>query len=124
LEFQDDTEPWYIDPDATGAKNIICLEVLAEVVYRTEGRVQQLTKAQAKWIIALYEIDPNLNSWTLYKRANQYLRLVQKELSTLELDMHLAVSITPEKLGRTYAAVDGVTIDAGREVLMTKYGAP
>ena len=61
LEFHDDSEPWYIDPDADAAKNIICLEVLAEVVYRTEGRVQHLTTDQAKWIAAIHTINPNIN---------------------------------------------------------------
>jgi hypothetical protein len=122
LKFEDNSGHWYIDPEWSTANNMICLDVLSEVVYRTRGEVQHLTKGEAKRIASLHNINPNIDSWSLYKLAVEYQRLVIKELSTLELDVELAKTFTAEKLNREEERHDPRTIKIGHYLLEHRHG--
>lgn len=66
---------WEDDPDDAR----LALDVLAEVIVRTEGRVTQFTQREAAWISRLCRMLPDVPPWAIYMLARGYYMVVEDE---------------------------------------------
>lgn len=72
LTPRDPTGPWRwweADPD----DGRLALDVLAEAIVRTEGRITQLTQREADWISRLRRMLPDVPLWVIYLLARGYM---------------------------------------------------
>ena len=83
------SETWEHTPDQNPNDVRAILEVLAEVIERTEGRTKSFTKAEAKWIAHLHPIGVGLKPLAIFLLAREYLQHPDTD-QKLALDMMLA----------------------------------
>ncbi len=69
----DKSETWLTSPLGSDDDELV-LPVLAEVITRTEGRRQRLSKAEAERIAQLRRAAPDMSPWRAYFLARLYLR--------------------------------------------------
>lgn len=86
----DASGPWGLadtdDPDAAA----LVLEVLPELVWRTQGRVRHITRDRAKWIVRIRRAAPSISPWAAYQLAMEYQRRANSNEGTVDLDLYLA----------------------------------
>ena len=88
------SDPWSLT-DAQGDEAELVMPILQEVIEYTEGRVCQLTSAEAEWIAAIRRIErepyPNgLSFWDIYLLAREYVLLKERGEPTTGVDAYLA----------------------------------
>lgn len=86
---QDPSGPWSL-ADSEGIDAPAILEVLAEVISHTEGRVKSVTRNEAKWIVSISRAVPDLPTWGVFTLARAYLKREETKESTADLDTYLA----------------------------------
>lgn len=78
LTPRDPTGPWrWWEDDPDDAR--LALDVLAEVIVRTEGRVTQFMQREADWISRLRRMLPEVSLWEIYMLARGYYMLREDE---------------------------------------------
>jgi hypothetical protein len=82
--------PKHPEAEPSPAEVAAVMPVLAEVAHRTEGRVAQLTRRQAKLICRVRAAAPTLAPWFVYRVALAYQRREAEEKPTEDLDLMLA----------------------------------
>lgn len=100
-DHADETGPWEIGPAADidpGA----ALAVLGEVMALTEGRVSQLSKAEARWVSTLRMVWGDLPSYHLYGLARLYIWRRHRKETTADLDAFLAFAPWREPQAKRY----------------------
>jgi hypothetical protein len=96
----DKSEPWSFLDDHLDEDARIVLDCLAEVTERTESRRWHITKEEARMIVKVRRVAPNLSTWVVYKTAREYLHRRYTGDDTQDLDMLLASGgDTPESPG-------------------------
>ena len=84
-----DALPWQLrdaDPDDAA----LLLPVLAAAIERTEGRVRQVTRGHAEWIVRLRRASPEMPLYTAFALARIYVAQVERGLPTTMFDELLA----------------------------------
>lgn len=70
----------------------VVLNVLAVVIRDTDGRIQEVTKAEAQWVGTIHQARPDLPEWTTYVLARMALRGEAQGESLKALTFFLAVA--------------------------------
>ena len=88
------SDPWSL-ADAQGDEAELVMPILQEVIEHTEGRVCQLTSAEAEWIAAIRRIErepypQGLSPWDIYLLAREYVLLKERGEPTTGVDAFLA----------------------------------
>ncbi len=88
------SDPWSL-ADAQGDEAELVMPILQEVIEHTEGRVCQLTSAEAKWIAAIRRLErepypKGLGPWDIYLLAREYVLLKERGEPTTGVDAYLA----------------------------------
>ena len=68
----DESEPWRFE-DGLGVSASLILDVLAEVVERTDGRRRHLTRGEVAWVVRIRRARPDLQPWTAYLLARELM---------------------------------------------------
>lgn len=93
----DKTGIWTLDGE-DGDEARLVLEVLAEVLIKTDGIQQEMTKEDAKWIVRIRKAAPALLPWTVWKIRGMYKQRFALKRETVDLDFYLAFSQRPDGL--------------------------
>ena len=88
------SDPWSL-ADAQGDEAELVMPILQEVIEHTEGRVCQLTSAEAEWIAAIRRLErepypKGLSPWDIYLLAREYVLLKERGEPTTGVDAYLA----------------------------------
>ncbi len=88
------SDPWSL-ADAQGDEAELVMPILQEVIEHTEGRVCQLTSAEAEWVAAIRRLErepypKGLSPWDIYLLAREYVLLKERGEPTTGVDAYLA----------------------------------
>jgi hypothetical protein len=89
MEQVDTSAPWRLEPDSPPEAAYV-LDVLAEMAFRSEGRVTTVSTSLAHWIMTLARVRPSLVLRDLYRLAWMYNVRTLTKAGTDDLDGWLA----------------------------------
>lgn len=81
--------------DADTDEAALVMPVWREVVEHSEGKISHLTTAEAKWIVRIRRVAPELypeglSFWNIYLLAREYVLLIEQKKPTTGPDTYLA----------------------------------
>lgn len=94
LKPRDPSGPWSL-ADADTDEAALVMPVWREVVDYTQGKISHLTTAEAKWIVRIRRVAPELypnglSFWNIYLLAREYVLLIEQKKPTTGPDVYLA----------------------------------
>lgn len=91
LQVDDTSGAWDL-ASADPATVSVVLNVLAVVVEDTDGRIREVTKAEAQWIVTIHQARADLSSWAIYVLARGATRREARGESLEVLTLYLALA--------------------------------
>ncbi len=86
---QDHSGPWAAQL-GNGEQAVLILPVLARLIEESHGQRTHLTTAEAKWVVSIRLIAPDLDPFDVFLIARAYMNRERKEMPTIDLDAFFA----------------------------------
>lgn len=90
LDTEDSSDTWAFAMANDGEEARLILDVVAELIMQTNGKLNALSIDAAKMVLKVRQTAPRLHPWVALQVALEYQRRYRDELNTLDLDMLLA----------------------------------